>query len=99
MVSVNIKITFLSWALECIVGISIIFVWAFADEKAFRLSGLFIQFIMFVIVPCTYILNRETTKQIIVLEDLLNGLKATAMKREDVEVRVQRLEAQRRNNA
>ena len=54
---------------------------------------------MFVIVPCTYILNRETTKQIIVLEDLLNGLKATVMKREDVEVRVQRLEAQRRNNA
>ena len=99
MVSVNIKITFLSWALECIVGISIIFVWAFADEKAFRLSGLFIQFIMFVIVPCTYILNRETTKQIIVLEDLLNGLKATVMKREDAEIRVQRLEAQRRNNA
>lgn len=99
MVSVNIKITFLSWALECIIGISIIFVWAFAEEKAFRISGLFIQFIMLVIVPCTYILNRETTKQIIVLENLLNGLKATVMKREDVEVKVQRLEAERRNNA
>ena len=99
MVSVNIKITFLTWALECIIGISIIFVWVFAEEKAFRISGLFIQIIMLVIVPCTYILNRETTKQIIVLEDLLNGLKAMVMKREDVEVKVQRLVAERRNNA
>ena len=99
MVSLNIKITFLSWLLECFVGISIIFVWAFAEEKGFRISGLFIQFFMLVIVPCTYILNRETTKQIIVLEDLLNGLKAMVMKREDVEVKVQRLVAERRNNA
>ena len=99
MVSLNIKITFLSWALECFVGISIIFVWAFAEEKGFRISGLFIQFFMLAIVPCTYILNRETTKQIIVLEDLLNGLKATVMRREDAEVKIQRLEAERRNNA
>ena len=99
MVSLNIKITFLSWALECFVGISIIFVWAFAEEKGFRISGLFIQFFMLAIVPCTYILNRETTKQIIVLEDFLSGLKATVMRREDAEEKIQRLEAERRNNA
>ena len=73
-------------------------VWAFAEEKTYRISGLFIQIIAFVITPCSYVLNRETTKQIIVLEDLLNGLKAMVMKREDVEVKVQRLVAERRNN-
>ena len=63
--------------------------------------SLFIQFIAFVIIPCTYVLNRETTKQIIVLENWLNGLKATIMKLEDAEVKVQRLEAlevERRSN-
>ena len=99
MVSVNIKITFLSWTLECITGIGIMLVWAFAEEKTYRISGLFIQIIAFVMTPCSYVLNRETTKQIIVLEDWLNGLKAMVMKREDAEVKVQRLEAARRNNA
>ena len=99
MVSVNIKITFLSWALECVEGVGIMLIWAFAEEKAFRLSGLFIVLVTFVVIPCTYILNRETTKQIIVLENWLSGLKATIMKREDAEVIVERLEAERRNNA
>ena len=99
IVSVNIKITFLSWAMECVEGVSIMLVWAFAEEKAFRFSGLFIQVVAFVFTPCTYILNRETTKQIIVLENWLCGLKATILKRDDAEVEVQRLEAERRNNA
>ena len=99
MISVNIKITFLSWAMECFEGISMVMVWAFAEEKAFRISALIIQFVVLVLTPCTYILNRETTKQIIVLEDWLNGLKATVLKREDAEVKVNRLEAERRNNA
>ena len=102
LISVNIKITFLSWTLECTTGIGIILLWAFtAEERTYRISALFIQFIGFVIIPCTYILNRETTKQIIVLENWLNGLKATIMKLEDAEVKVQRLEAlevERRNN-
>ena len=74
-------------------------IWAFAEEKTFRFSGLFIVLVTFVVIPCTYILNRETTKQIIVLENWLSGLKATIMKREDAEVIVERLEAERRNNA
>ena len=73
-VSVNIKITFLSWAFECVEGIGVILVWAFAEEKAFRFAGLFFQFFALVTTPCTYILNRETKKQIIVPENWLNGL-------------------------
>lgn len=98
-VSVNIKITFLSWAFECVEGVGILLIWAFAEEKAFRFSGLFVMLVTFVFIPCTYILNRETTKQIIVLEDWLSGIKAMIMKREDAEVIVERLEAERRNNA
>ena len=98
-VSVNIKITFLSWAFECVEGIGVILVWAFAEEKAFRFAALFLQFNALVITPCTYILNRETTKQIIVLENWFNGLKATVMNLEDAELRIQRLERERRNNA
>ena len=97
--SVNIRITFLSWAFECVEGIGVILVWAFAEEKAFRIAVLFIQFNALVITPCTYILNRETTKQIIVLENWFNGLKATVMNLEDAEVRLQRLERERCNNA
>ena len=74
-------------------------VWAFAEDKTFRFSALFIQLVAFVFTPCTYILNRETTKQIIVLENWLGGLKATILKRDDAEAEVQRLEAERRNNA
>ena len=48
-VLVNIKITFLSWALECVEGIGVILVWAFAEEKAFRFAGLFLQFFALVI--------------------------------------------------
>ena len=99
VVSVNIKITFLSWALECIEGISIMLVWAFAEGQQFRVSALLIQLNALIITPCTYILNRETTKQIIVLENWLSGLKATVMNLEDAESKVQRLEGERRNNA
>ena len=103
LISVNIKITFLSWALECTTGIGIILLWAItAEERIYRMFSLFIQFIAFVIIPCTYVLNRETTKQIIVLENWLNGLKATILNLEDAEVKVQRLEAlevERQNSA
>ena len=103
LISVNIKITFLSWILECTTGIGIILLWAItAEERIYRMFSLSIQFIAFVIIPCTYVLNRETTKQIIVLENWLNGLKATILNLEDAEVKVQRLEAlevERQNNA
>ena len=103
LISVNIKITFLSWILECTTGIGIILLWAItAEERIYRMFSLSIQFIAFVIIPCTYVLNRETTKQIIVLENWLNGLKATILKLEDAEAEVQRLEAlevERQNNA
>ena len=99
VVSVNIKITFLSWALECIEGISIMLVWAFAEGQSFQISAMLIQLNALIITPCTYILNRETTKQIIVLENWLSGLKATVLKLEDAESKVQQLEGQRRSNA
>ena len=74
-------------------------VWAFAEGQQFRISAMLIQLNALIITPCTYILNRETTKQIIVLENWLSGLKATVLKLEDAESKVQRLEGERRNNA
>ena len=92
-ISVNIKITFLSWILECLEGATIILVWALGfGEKSHKISGLLVPFISFIAIPCTYILNRETTKQMIVMEDWLKGLRSTFMNAEEAQAEVARLE-------
>ena len=92
-ISVNIKITFLSWILECLEGATIILVWALGfGKKTHKISGLIGPFILFVATPCTYILNRETTKQLIVMENWLKGLRSTFMNAEEAQAEVNRLQ-------
>ena len=92
-ISVNIKITFLSWILECLEGVTIILAWALGfGKKTHKISGLIGPFIVFVATPCTYILNRETTKQLIVMENWLKGLRSTFMNAEEAQAEVNRLQ-------
>ena len=92
-ISVNIKLTFLSWIFECLEGALIILVWALNfGEKSHKISGLLIPFFTLVAIPSTYILNRETTKQMIVMEDWLKGLRSTFMNAEEAQAEVARLE-------
>ena len=92
-ISVTIKLTFLSWIFECLEGAAIILVWALDfGEKSHKISGLLVPFFTLVAIPCTYILNRETTKQMIVMEDWLKGLRSTFMNAEEAQAEVARLE-------
>ena len=96
-VSINIKITFLSWVLECIAGTGMILFWAFGGERSIRISAILITFLLFVFTPCTYILNRETTKQIIVLENWLKGVQYIFIGASEAQSEVERLERVRQN--
>ena len=74
-------------------GATIILVWALGfGEKSHKISGIIVPLISFIAIPCTYILNRETTKQMIVMEDWLKGLRSTFMNAEEAQAEVARLE-------
>ena len=45
----------------------------------------------FIIIPCTYVLNREVTKQIIVLENWIAGIRSVWMSNEDRNREIERL--------
>ena len=96
---INIKITFLSWALECMEGTCVMLFWAFGGERSIRVCSLLIVILIFVITPCTYILNRETTKQIIVLENWFKGVRAIFMRTSEAQSEVDRLQRERHNAA
>ena len=94
---VNIKITFLSWVLECLEGTCILLVCAFGGERSFRVCAILITILVFIITPCTYILNRETTKQIIVLESWFKGIRAIFMGTSEAQSEVDRIQREIRN--
>ena len=96
---VNIKITFLSWVLECIEGTCILLFLVFGGEKSIRVCSLLITILIFIITPWTYILNRETTKQIIVLESWFKGIRAIFMGTSEAQSEVDRIQRERRNAA
>ena len=75
-------------------GIGAIVVWVFIGNESFQLYGLFLQILGLIIIPCTYILNRETTKQIIVLENWMKGIQSTFMTVEEAQSEIQRLQRQ-----
>ena len=97
-VSVNIKVTFLSWIIESTAGIGLVITWMFASERSIHLFRTGIILVAFVFTPSTYIFNRETTKQIIILENWLEGLQAMFLpfqQAQDVVQRLQRQEVER----
>ena len=71
---INITITFLSWALEFLSGIFVII----ARVMKFKLHWMYLidVCLVFVIIPCTYVLNREVTKQIIIFGNWYQGVKS-----------------------
>ena len=79
--SVNIKITFLSWIMEFIMGSAAIAIWHLGNKSlpVPHLLTLFIITMAFIVVPFTYVLDREVTKQIIVLENWFIGIKSAFM--------------------
>ena len=100
-VRVNIKVTFLSWIIETTAGIALLITWIFASERSIHLFRTFIILVAFVFTPSTYILNRETTKQIIILENWLEGLQAIFLpfqQAQDVVERLQRQELDEEQN-
>ena len=83
--------------MECMEGISMIMVGAFGGENSHRISGVVVPFLMYVVTPCTYILNRETTKQIIVFENWFKAVKSTFMTPQEAQAEVERLQGERQN--
>ena len=78
-------------------GVSMILVWAFGGENSHRISGVLVPILVNVVTPCTYILNRETTKQIIVFENWLKGLRSTFLTPQEAQAEVERLQRGRQN--
>ena len=64
----------MSWALEFLAGIFVII----ARVTKYKLHWMYLidVCLVFVIVPCTYVLNREVTKQIIIFGNWYQGVKS-----------------------
>ena len=82
-ISVNIYISFLSWLLEFIIGFLLITRYLYTTyiagedfEYDFRWYRLLHSFILFIVLPCTYIINTEKTKEIIVLQNWYKGIRS-----------------------
>ena len=72
--------------MEFLVGVYIISAWLLRDKKApgSEIERLLSHSVAFVVIPSTYVLNRETTKQIIVLENWFMAIRSVFMSREVV---------------
>ena len=82
-------------------GVAIILCWALAGKKSHSITGILVPLLTFVVVPMTYILNRETTKQLIVLENWMEGLRSTFLTAQDAQAKVNRIQVEmqeQRNN-
>ena len=81
-ISVNIYISFLSWVLEFIVGflwISLVIAqYIFWEDVDFvhRWHRLLDASMLIIILPCSYIINSEKTKEIIVLQNWYQGIRS-----------------------
>ena len=96
--SVNIKIACFTWLLEFSVGVSVIIFWLLAGKHHQNLLRLINWIIIFIILPLAYILNREVTKQIIVMENWLAGVRSIFMSKEMRNQEVERLEQNYNSN-
>ena len=97
--SVNIIITFVTWILEFSIGIGVLIYWFFVGNNEYmNFLRLFNTIIYLIILPFMYILNREVTKTIIVLENWVAGIRSIFMSREQENQEVERLERSYRMN-
>ena len=80
--------------MEFVTGIGVILAWAFAGEKSISIHVYRISLttISFIVTPFTYILNREVTKQIIVLENWMKGLRSIFLTAQNAQAEVNRFQ-------
>lgn len=78
--------------MEFITGASAIAVWQLGDKNSPmpHVQRLFIICMGFVVIPSTYVLNREVTKHIIVMENWCKGIKSVFMSEEELTPLVER---------
>ena len=82
-ISVNIYISFLSWVWEFILGFLYIILtmvrYLLLEDANFfdRWHRLLDSFILFIVLPCTYVINSEKTKEIIILQNWYQGIRST----------------------
>ena len=91
--SVNIKIAFVTWILEFSVGMGVLIFWFFVGNNEYmNFLRLFNWTIYLIILPFMYILNRQVTKTIIIMENWVAGIRSIFMSREQQNQEVERLE-------
>ena len=91
--SVNIKIAFVTWILEFSVGMGVLIYCFFVGNNEYlNFLRLFNWTIYLIILPFMYILNREVTKTIIIMENWVAGIRSIFMSREQQNQEVERLE-------
>ena len=78
----SIYISFLSWFLEFLLGSSAVILTiirhlAWEDTGVDRWLGRLDFFVLFVVLPCTYIINSDKTKEMIVLKNWYQGIRFT----------------------
>jgi len=91
--SVNIKNAFVTWILEFSVGMGVLIFWFFVGNNEYmNYLRLFNWSTYLIILPFMYILNREVTKTIIIMENWVAGIRSIFMSREQQNQEVERLE-------
>ena len=73
---VNIKIQVLTWVLEFIAGNSVAVIFLSERKDALKWVPLMDALMLYILIPSTYVINRDITKQIIILNDWYRGIKS-----------------------
>ena len=82
--TINIKVTFISWVVEFVTGITFLLLTSFGNVQFRPYYSLFYMTSMGVAVPFTYIINREVTKEKILIRGWHYGIRSIF--REDAKV-------------
>ena len=73
---VNIEIQALAWALEFVAGNSTTLILLLEGKKIKKWVLLMDVLTFYILIPATYVINRDITKQIIILNDWYKGIKS-----------------------
>ena len=74
--TINIKVTFISWMVEFVTGITFLLFTVFGNQRFRPYYTLFYVTSMGVAVPLTYIINRDVTKEKILIKGWQYGIRS-----------------------
>ena len=77
--TINIKVTFISWMVEFVTGITFLLLTTFGNERFRPYYTIFYVTSMGVAVPLTYIINRDVTKEKILIKGWQYGIRSIFM--------------------